>query len=81
MKSLEIWNPFRELDEVQNRLGTFFEGFPEFGRFPKRLFDTGDIALPNWSPLVDISEEGGSARDEEGGCESGRRKRRPFHFG
>jgi HSP20 family protein len=57
MKSLEIWNPFRELDEVQNRLGTFFEGFPEFGRFPKRLFDTGDIALPNWSPLVDISED------------------------
>lgn len=57
MKSLEIWNPFRELDEVQNRLGTFFGEFPEFGRFPKRLFDTGDIAPPNWSPRVDISED------------------------
>lgn len=57
MKSLEIWNPFRELDEVQNRLGTFFGGFPEFGRIPKRLFGNGDIALPQWSPRVDISED------------------------
>lgn len=57
MKSLEIWNPFRELDEVQNRLGAFFGGFPEFGRFPKRLFCNGDVALPDWSPLVDITED------------------------
>ncbi|HEU0274067.1 MAG TPA: Hsp20/alpha crystallin family protein [Candidatus Udaeobacter sp.] len=57
MKSLEIWNPFRELDEVQNRLGTFLGGFPEFGKFPRRLFGNGDIALPDWSPEVDISED------------------------
>jgi len=57
MKSLEVWNPFRELDEVQNRLSTFFGGFPEFGRLPKRLFGNGDVALPEWSPLVDISED------------------------
>jgi HSP20 family protein len=57
MKSLEIWNPFRELDEVQNRLSSFFGDFPEFGRFPRRLFGNGDITLPNWSPQVDISED------------------------
>ena len=57
MKTLQIWNPFRELDEVQNRLGTFFGGFPEFGRFPRRLFGNGDVALPDWSPGVDISED------------------------
>lgn len=57
MKTLEVWNPFHELDEVQNRLGTFFGGFPEFGRFPRRLFGNGDIALPDWSPEVDISED------------------------
>jgi HSP20 family protein len=57
MKTLEIWNPFRELDEVQNRLSTFFRGSPEFGRFPRRLFDNGDITLPNWSPQVDICED------------------------
>ena len=57
MKTLEIWNPFRELDEVQNRLGTFVGGAPEFGRFPRRLFGNGDVALPDWSPQVDISED------------------------
>ncbi|HZR05554.1 MAG TPA: Hsp20/alpha crystallin family protein [Candidatus Udaeobacter sp.] len=57
MKSLEIWNPFHELDEVQNRLSSFLGDFPEFGRFPKRLFDNGDITLPNWSPPMDISED------------------------
>jgi HSP20 family protein len=57
MKTLEIWNPFRELNEVQNRLSTFFGGLPEFGRFPRRLFGNGDVALPDWSPLVDISED------------------------
>ena len=57
MKTLEIWNPFHELDEVQNRLSTFFGGFPEFGRFPKRVFGNGDKALPDWAPQVDISED------------------------
>ena len=57
MKTLETWNPFRELDEVQNRFSTFFGGFPEFGRFPRRLLGNGDIALPDWSPQVDISED------------------------
>ena len=56
MKTLELWNPFRELDEVQNRF-PFFGRFPEFGSFPKRLFDNGGIAFPEWSPQVDISED------------------------
>lgn len=57
MKTLEIWSPFHELDEVQNRLSTFFGGLPELGRFPKRLFGNGDKALPDWAPQVDISED------------------------
>lgn len=57
MKTLEIWNPFHELDEVQNRLSTIFGGFPEFGRFPKRRFGNGDKPLPDWAPQVDISED------------------------
>jgi HSP20 family protein len=57
MKTLEIWNPFHELDEVQNRFSTFFGGFPELGRFPKRLVGNGDVALPDWSPEVEISED------------------------
>lgn len=55
---LEIWNPFRELDEAQNGFSSLFGGVPHFfGRFPKRWTGNGDIALPNWSPLVDISED------------------------
>jgi HSP20 family protein len=50
MKTLEIWNPFRELDEVQNRLSSFF------GRFP-RTTGNGDLTLPAWSPQVDITED------------------------
>jgi HSP20 family protein len=51
MNTLELWNPFRELDEVQNRLSSFF------GRFPNRLRTNGDITLPEWSPEVDITED------------------------
>jgi len=57
MKTLEIWNPFRELDEVQNRLSAFFGGFPEFGKVPRRMFGNGDKALPDWAPPMDISED------------------------
>ena len=55
MKTLTTWNPFRELDEVQNRLSKLFGGFPAFPvRFPKN----GDtFKLPDWSPLVDITED------------------------
>ena len=56
MKTLQLWNPFRELDEVQSRF-PFLGRFPEFGSFPKRLFDNGGIAFPEWSPQVDISED------------------------
>lgn len=55
MKTLTTWNPFRELDEVNDRLNTFFGGFP---RFPVRFRTNGEeIKLPDWSPLVDITED------------------------
>ena len=47
------WNPYRELQEFENRLAGFF------GRAPVRT--NGDkkeaIALADWAPLVDISED------------------------
>ncbi len=49
---LTTWNPFRELDEVQNRLGSFFGGrFPRFGN------GNGGLKLADWSPQVDIVED------------------------
>ena len=55
MKTLTTWNPFREMEEFQNRFSTFFGGFPTFPvRFPKN----GDtFKLADWSPLVDIIED------------------------
>jgi HSP20 family protein len=54
MKTLTVWNPFRELDEVQNRLSSFFGGtFPRFGNGN----GNGGPKLADWSPQVDITED------------------------
>ena len=48
------WNPLREIDEAQNRFHRFF-----LGGFPNRM-GSGDIhslAVADWSPEVDISED------------------------
>jgi HSP20 family protein len=47
-------NPLREMDEAQNRLNRFF-----LGGFPNRI-GSGEIdslAVTDWSPEVDISED------------------------
>src|SRR5207247_9053597 len=48
------WNPIGEIDEAQNRLNRFF-----LGGFPNRM-SSGEIhslAVADWSPEVDISED------------------------
>ena len=48
------WNSLREMDEAQNRLSRFF-----LGGFPNRI-GSGEIrslAVADWSPEVDISED------------------------
>src|SRR5438876_6852538 len=54
MNKLITWNPLREMDEEQNRLNRFF-----LVGFPNRM-DSGEIhslAVADWSPEVDISED------------------------
>ncbi|MGZ5545093.1 MAG: Hsp20/alpha crystallin family protein [Limisphaerales bacterium] len=52
MNKLTTWTPFREFDELENRLGAFFRrGFPSW------TGKTETLALPEWSPQVDISED------------------------
>jgi len=51
MNTVTLWNPFRELDEVQNRLGGFLGTFPRFGD------GNGGLKLAEWSPQVDIIED------------------------
>src|ERR1700758_1803825 len=48
------WNPLREMDEAQNRFNPFF-----LAGFPNRM-GSGEIhslAVADWSPEVDISED------------------------
>jgi HSP20 family protein len=54
MNKLITWNPLREMDEAQNRLNRFF-----LGGFPNTM-GSGEIhslAVADWSPEVDISED------------------------
>jgi HSP20 family protein len=48
------WNPLREMDEAQNRLHRFF-----LGGFPNRMGsgEINSLAVADWSPEVDISED------------------------
>ena len=52
MNTLTVWNPFRELDEVQNRLSSFFGG-----SFNRSGNGNGGLKLADWSPQVDITED------------------------
>ena len=53
-KLISTWNPLREMEETQNRFNRFFSG-----GFPNRI-GAGEIhslAVVDWSPEVDISED------------------------
>lgn len=46
------WNPFKELEEMEKRLSSFF------GRTPVSTGDKKEaITVAEWSPLVDIAED------------------------
>ena len=54
LNKVTTWNPLREMDEAQNRLNRFF-----LSGFPNRM-GSGEIpsmAVADWSPEVDISED------------------------
>src|ERR1700720_413020 len=53
-KLINTWSPLREMEEAQNRFNRFFSG-----GFPNRM-GSGEIhslAVADWSPEVDISED------------------------
>ena len=53
MNALTTWDPFKELNELENRLATIF------GRAPVRKNGEKDEAMTvaQWAPLVDITED------------------------
>lgn len=53
MNALTRWNPLKEMEELENRLSSFF------GRAPARR-QNGEqetMTVAEWSPLVDITED------------------------
>jgi HSP20 family protein len=57
MNKLITWNPFGEVDELQNRLRSFFfSGFPNRMGVATRPGNGDSLELADWSPLVDITE-------------------------
>ena len=53
LKGTSEWNPFRELDEMNNRLARLFGGTPARENGHGRE----DITVAAWAPLVDITED------------------------
>jgi len=53
MNALTRWNPFREMEELQNRMAGFF------GLTPGRLSNGAQesMAIAEWTPSVDIAED------------------------
>ena len=52
MNALMRWDPFREMDEMQDRLGTWL------GRTPARTDGSKEaLTVAEWAPLVDITED------------------------
>jgi len=51
MNALTKWNPFRELEDMQNRLTSLF------GRTPWRGLGEETMTVTEWTPLVDITED------------------------
>ena len=51
MNPLTKWDPFRELEDIQNRLSSLF------GRTPLRGIGEEAMTVSEWTPLVDIAED------------------------
>lgn len=53
MTTLTRWDPFKEMEELQDRLGTFFgRAASKTGAGTKEA-----MTVPQWAPLVDITED------------------------
>lgn len=55
MSTLIRWNPFREMEDLQRRMSSLWEGSP----FRRNNLTNGEesISVPEWAPLVDVIED------------------------
>lgn len=52
MNAISKWNPFKEMEELQNRLSSFWGLTPMRGTTGQE-----EVSLADWAPLVDITED------------------------
>jgi HSP20 family protein len=55
MTYLANWDPFKELDHFQNRLGDLISNRPAHDK--DKNHDNSDLTRADWSPVVDITED------------------------
>src|SRR6266403_6100632 len=53
MNALTRWNPFKDLDELESPLSTFFVRAP----LRRKNGELESMTIAEWSPLVDITED------------------------
>ena len=53
MNALTRWDPFKEMNELQNRLSTFFGRTPVRGQNGQQE----NMTVAEWAPVVDITED------------------------
>ena len=53
MKALKRWNPFKEMEEIQDRLTSLWDHFPTH----RSRSEEESLAPYGWSPMVDIVED------------------------
>src|SRR5882724_10093092 len=51
MNTLTSWEPFTQMEDMQNRLSSLF------GRAPARRGNGKELAIADWAPLADITED------------------------
>ena len=55
-KASSVWEPFRELEKMHNRLASFFDrGLPLLEGFP----EAEELTFAAWTPRVDVVEDDG----------------------
>src|ERR1700743_1895947 len=55
MNAVIRWNPLREMEDIQRRMSSLWEGGP----FRRSNLTNGEenITVPEWAPLVDVIED------------------------
>lgn len=58
MTALTRWNPFKEMEDLQNGLSSILSNFGTWTPLSRLANGEEGLKVPDWTPLVDIVENG-----------------------